>query len=563
MYEKLNDQSGLSYAMHYIGDIYFSQSDLSDKISTKLDYIHKALSEYFRSLKIAEKIHDEKSVVNSFNCIGNCYRELKNYDLAFNYYNNAVDLRIREGDKMGLAQTYGNIGKLYLKQENYARALEFLFLSLKLSEETDYRRTQVKALGTIGNIYLKLKDYEKALDFCNRSLALSSEIGFLEYIAKANYSLSHIYSAMDYGHRNGDKAFNYYKSYIADRDSINTRNANQAELKFEFDKREQLARAEQGKKDAIARQEQQEQRVITTAISIGLALVLVLAIFILRSYKKEKRAKALITEQKKEVEKQRQIISDKNKDITDSITYARRIQQAKLPAKEEIASHLKDCFVLFKPKDIVSGDFYYFTSRNGSVFIAAADCTGHGVPGAIMSMVGSEKLEDAVNNSSGISEILQQLNKGIKSSLRQSDNANSTRDGMDIALCEILQSEKLLCYAGANRPLWIVRKGASMVEEIKATKSAIGGLTHDDQTFESHKVAFNPGDTLYICTDGYADQFNGNTGKKLMTKKFREILLQIQSLGMQEQMEHLDHFIEEWKAGTEQVDDILVIGIRL
>ena len=271
----------------------------------------------------------------------------------------------------------------------------------------------------------------------------------------------------------------------------------------------------------------------------------------------------IINLQKAEVEKIKQIIEEKNKDITASINYAKRIQQAKLPSKDEIYSSLPQCFILFKPKDIVSGDFYFFHKNNESIYIVAADCTGHGVPGAFMSMIGSEKLDDAVAHSTDISDILKHLNIGIKHSLHQSNSDESTRDGMDIAICSIAIKDSTIKYAGANRPLWIIRREEMEVEEIKGTKKAIGGLTDDNQHFDSHEIFLKKGDTFYISTDGFADQFGGQHGKKLMTKKFKEILIEIQSKSMQDQEKYLDEYIENWKSGTEQVDDILVIGIRI
>lgn len=271
----------------------------------------------------------------------------------------------------------------------------------------------------------------------------------------------------------------------------------------------------------------------------------------------------IINLQKAEAEKSKQIIEEKNKDITASINYAKRIQQAKLPSREEIYSSLPQCFILFKPKDIVSGDFYYFHKNNDSIFIVAADCTGHGVPGAFMSMIGSEKLDDALAHSSDVSEILKHLNVGIKHSLHQSNSDDSTRDGMDIAICSIAMEDSIVKYAGANRPLWLIRSEETEVEEIKGTKKAIGGLTDDTQHFESHEIILKKGDTFYISTDGFADQFGGESGKKLMTKKFKEILIDIQNKSMKDQEKYLNDYIENWKSGIEQVDDILVIGIRI
>lgn len=283
------------------------------------------------------------------------------------------------------------------------------------------------------------------------------------------------------------------------------------------------------------------------------------------SEEKEKKEKELVLAnvQRAEVEKHRSILEEKNKDITDSINYAKRIQQAKLPKKADIYSELSNCFVLFKPKDIVSGDFYFFQKKNKSIFIAAADCTGHGVPGAFMSMIGSGKLDDAVAYSSNTSDILRHLNIGIKNSLRQSESNESTRDGMDIAICSIDIENNTVNYAGANRPFWLIRKNELELEEIKATKKAIGGFTEDIQHFDSHELLLEKGDTFYISTDGYADQFGGEFGKKLMTKRFKEILVKIQDKSMTEQHQYLDTYVEEWKAGAEQVDDILIIGVRL
>ena len=260
-------------------------------------------------------------------------------------------------------------------------------------------------------------------------------------------------------------------------------------------------------------------------------------------------------------------LAQKNNEIKDSINYAHRIQKAILTTKEEINETLKECFILFKPKDIVSGDFYFYAEKDNAVLIAAADCTGHGVPGALMSMIGSEKLMAAVIESTNPSAILNLVNRGIKSSLRQSDHEESTRDGMDIALVSLDLKNKKALYSGANRPIWIIRASTDSttkeeVEEIKATKKAIGGFTPDAQQFDLHELQLNTGDTFYLFTDGYADQF-GHTGKKLMTKKFRELLVSIQHLSMPEQEKYLDNFIENWKQDVEQVDDILMIGVRV
>ena len=271
----------------------------------------------------------------------------------------------------------------------------------------------------------------------------------------------------------------------------------------------------------------------------------------------------MVKEKTIEINNKNLLLEEKNKDITDSINYAQRIQFAKFPKREEINMHLANHFILFRPKDIVSGDFYFFHKKNEMVYIAAADCTGHGVPGAFMSIISIEKLEEAVLECKDFSEILSFTNKKIRASLKQNQHSDSTRDGMDIALCAINPNTGQLKYTGANRPLWVIRRGGKEVLEIKATKKAIGGLTADDEVFETHNLTLQQGDCIYFGSDGYADTFSGLTGKKLTTKKFKDLLLEIQHLSMKEQEHYLDKFLDDWKLQTEQIDDILVIGIRI
>ena len=296
---------------------------------------------------------------------------------------------------------------------------------------------------------------------------------------------------------------------------------------------------------------------------------LMLVFFVLRSNYLRKqinntllKQKEIIESQKTEVEDQKNLVEEKQKEILDSISYAQRIQNALLPPLAEVSSALPNSFILFKPKDIVAGDFYWFSERDNTILIAACDCTGHGVPGAFMSTIGSEKLNEAIKDSSDVSVILNLVNRGMKKVLRQTDKINSTRDGMDVSLCAFNKELTQLEYAGANRPLLIIRKDQHEIEEFKATKVAIGGLTEDSQEFVKHSINLQKGDTIYLFSDGYADQFSPQD-KKLMTRKFKDILLSIQNKKMEEQKEYLGSFIDEWKGNMEQTDDILVIGVRV
>lgn len=266
-----------------------------------------------------------------------------------------------------------------------------------------------------------------------------------------------------------------------------------------------------------------------------------------------------------ELNAQKQLIEDKNREITDSIHYAKRIQQAILPADGTIEKALPDSFVLYKPKDVVSGDFYAFFETADCILLAAADCTGHGVPGAFMSMIGKEQLSHIIIEK-GVTqpaEILNQLHRGIQKALNQNKGAaDETRDGMDIAICKIEPGKGKLEYAGANRSLWLMRRDGH--SEIKANKQPIGGLETEYRTeFTNHEIEFEKGDCIYMFSDGYADQFGGEKGKKYMLKNFQKLIESISNLPMPQQKEKINESYLAWKGNHEQVDDVLVIGVRL
>ncbi|HEY0030196.1 MAG TPA: tetratricopeptide repeat protein [Bacteroidia bacterium] len=549
--EELNDKRSASMLLFNIGTIYIMQGEYE-----------QALSYSERCLAIRKEVGDKGGAAEAYENISAIYNDKKEADKSTKAMEMAMELYREIGDRRGISNALNGLGTNSLKRGENEAALKYYTESLKIRETLNRKELVAFSLNNIGLTYFNLKKYDKALEFCSRGLKLAQEIGIPETIRDASKFLTKIYKAQN----NYPKAFEMLELTTKMRDSLTNESNRKASIRsalnYEFEKKEAIAKAEQDKKDTLATAEKNKQRLITYVIGAGLLAVVLLALFIYRSYRQKQKANIIITLQKEEVEIQKLVIEEKNKDIFDSITYAKRIQQAKLPKKEDITAAFAQNFILFKPKDIVSGDFYFFHKSPSSVFIAAADCTGHGVPGALMSMIGSEQLNDAVSKSQDTSVILQLLNRGIKTSLRQSENDTSTRDGMDIALCAIDVNNCTVKYAGANRPLWIVRKGIDELEEIKATKKAIGGLTENKQYFDSHEIKLSKGDTIYICTDGYADQFSGINGKKLMTKKLKEILVDIQHKSMPEQESHLDHFIEQWRSGTEQVDDILVIGIR-
>ncbi|MFY8028012.1 MAG: SpoIIE family protein phosphatase [Bacteroidia bacterium] len=259
----------------------------------------------------------------------------------------------------------------------------------------------------------------------------------------------------------------------------------------------------------------------------------------------------------------KQEIERKHQEIVDSVTYAQRIQEAILPARAEINQAVPNNAIMFKPRDIVSGDFYWFSQKGEESILACVDCTGHGVPGAFMSMIGNTLLNQIVNERDIMQPnlILNELNKEITSALKQDAEGSDSRDGMDISIVSINLTNKTMQYAAANRPLYFIRNGE--LTETKANKVAIGGhMMDEEKNFTNHVFQIESGDTIYLSSDGFADQFNPSD-KKLMTKRFKEILLSIQHLTMLEQEQYLAQFITEWRGSMEQTDDVLVIGVRV
>jgi len=273
----------------------------------------------------------------------------------------------------------------------------------------------------------------------------------------------------------------------------------------------------------------------------------------------------------KEVSTQAAIIEAKNNDITDSIKYAKNIQEALMPPIDNIIKEMNDAFIYYLPKDIVSGDFYWFMKRNNKRFIVTVDSTGHGVPGAFMSIIGNNLLNEIVSEKGILqpAEILNELHIGVKNALKQNDPANERRDGMDLALCALNEESNTLEFAGANRPMWIFRKnkkGANEVEIIKANKFPIGGIEMDGElkrTFTHHSIQVEKGDLIYIFTDGFADQFGGPKEKKFMVGNFQKLVLSIHEKPVNEQKKLIMDAFNKWKGNLEQVDDLLVIAFRV
>lgn len=271
---------------------------------------------------------------------------------------------------------------------------------------------------------------------------------------------------------------------------------------------------------------------------------------------------AEVVQQKEEIEKQNEKISELYEEVTDSIKYAKGLQEAILPPDEFVQENLPESFILYKPKDIVSGDFYWVEKKKDKIYFAAVDCTGHGVPGAFMSIVGYNALNQALQNNDDPGSILDSLNKGVSKTLHNNAIGTTTKDGMDLALCCYDKKTRTLEYAGAFNPLYLIRDGE--INQIKADKFAIGTYYEDSsKKYTNHTIQLQEQDYIYVFSDGYADQFGGPKGKKFMYKRFRDYLLTLSGKSMNAQKEFLNDTIEEWKGPLEQIDDILVIGMHV
>jgi serine phosphatase RsbU (regulator of sigma subunit)/tetratricopeptide (TPR) repeat protein len=552
--EETGNKQGIGNAYNNIGIIYFYQRDFK-----------KALSNHLKSSKIRVEMGDKRGIAASYSNIGSIYEIQTNYQQSLENYLRALKIQEELGDKQAIAGSYGNIGVVYQKQLKYEKALNSQFKCLQISKEIGYIEGIGNSYNNIGSIYMKQGKIEKSYHYLNQALKINKEIGYKNGI-KETYS-----SLFELSDKNGDykQAYNYHKLYSDIKDTLlNEQSSKQiAEMNTKYDSEKKDK--ELIKKDAEINKQQAEtekQNLQRNAFIIGFALVLVLAFFIFRGYRQKRSANKLLEEknlfienQKLLVENKNEIIEEKQKEIIASITYAKRIQQAILPPDKLVKEFLPNSFILYKPKDIVAGDFYWIEKIDDVILIAAADCTGHGVPGAMVSVVCNNALNRSLREF-GLKDPGKLLDKTRELVIEQFEKSEEeVKDGMDISLCALSDKTNQLLWAGANNPLWIIRDGE--LTDIKSNKQPIGKYI-EPKPFSTHTLQLEKGDTIYIFSDGYADQFGGERGKKFKASAMKELLLKIQHNTMEEQKQLLEQTFETWKGSLEQVDDVLIIGIR-
>lgn len=550
--ESIGDKRGIANAKRNIGDLFAHQQNYAKAEK----YLTSALNSYL-------ELNNRQGVISTSNSIGYIYYFRNNYEEALKHFKEALKLAREDNNVVEVSIAINNIGSVALEQENYDEALSYYQEALVTATSMGDKEGITTSYNNIGYVYEKKGDHSKAIEYQQRSLEVARELNIKSLINNAYMGLSQAYANL------GDYKNAYrFRTLSSDlKDTIfnieSNRNITEMQIRFDTERKE--------KENVILKQKQKEQQMIMYSVSTGLVLLGALSFFIFRGYRIKRKANIILAKQNKEIEqKNAQLnvayneIEEKNKDITDSIRYAKRIQQAILPTSAFAMTFKDNGFILYKPKAIVSGDFYWMDKKGSKVLIAAVDCTGHGVPGAFMSIVGHNLLNQIVHDNGILtpSEVLTELNKGVTDTLRQKVEEDKVRDGMDLAFCTIDYEAMTLDFAGAYNPLWLLRDGH--IIEVKADKYPIGAFLEENmRTFTNHRIDLQKDDIIYMFSDGYADQFGGPTGKKFKYKNLKELLLSINKNKMQEQRNILDHTIEAWRGDLEQVDDIMVIGIRI
>ncbi|MCD6065848.1 MAG: protein serine/threonine phosphatase [Bacteroidetes bacterium] len=562
----------------YVGILY---EQLGNFYITRKNY-QKALEYHKLSLGVSRKLKDDKGVADSYSDLGNIYLAENKFKEALENNLLALDLYMRCADPATIAQSNMIVGQIYMDLDQPVKALEHHLSALQITEQLpDSDVLTADIYFSLSNVFVHTGEPDKAVMYLKKTVMLAKKLKNERILGMSYQRLTELaLKTQDY-----KSAYEFQKLRTSLSDSVyeskeeEFQQVQQLQEHFEEEKKEnerQLHLSQIAQKELALKQES----TLRYALIIGLILILVFAGFIYNRFKLTQRQKETITLQKelvenkrKEAEAQKQIIEEKQKEIIESISYAKRLQEAILPPQEFVSKHLPGNFILYRPKDLVAGDFYFMEVVDGKVYIAAADSTGHGVPGAMVSVVCSNALNRAVKEF-GETETGRILDKTRELVLETFEKSESeVKDGMDISLLCIDKTNEQVYWSGANNPLWYVSAVADMavaeLVEVKANKQPIG-KTDNPKPFTTHKIGYIPGTAFYLFTDGYADQFGGDDqlirqagGKKFKHKQLKEFLLANQTLPLEKQSESLDQKFKAWKGNLEQVDDVCIIGIRL
>ncbi len=553
--ENINDkivaEEKMAAAYTNIANVFFHQQKLDE-----------ALKYFLKSLELSKKNNNQSAVATTLGGIGIVYGSKNELDKAAEYFIEQSEINEVIGNKQGAATAIGNLGIVYTYQGKLEKALECQLKSLEYGKELDDKRLIAYGYNNIGQAHFALANRDKAIDYMNKSLELAIEMKLRSLISDNYKGMADIYkNAGQY-----DLALEYLTQYIAIKDTLFNEKSNkqitEMQTKYETEKKEtenKLLTKDNALKDA----QLNRQQLITFGVGIVLVLALGLTVLIFISYKRKKKNNLLLERKNIAIENQKNEIENKNRLITDSIDYAKDIQDAIMPLISNIKKVFADAFIFYQPKDVVSGDFYWFYESKNHVYLSAIDCTGHGVPGAFMSLMGYNLIEKIVKQQkiTQPSKILDVLNVAVLKTLKQENDENSAKYGMDMSLVKIEKETKKLEYAGAHNSLFIVRDNNLSV--IKADKVAIGTKRQMESNFTNHQFQLKNDDVIYLYSDGYADQLGGPKRKRYYSSKLMSLLTDISKSSMEMQQETLQQTFNDWKGNIEQLDDLLIIGAKI
>ncbi|MBD3635890.1 MAG: tetratricopeptide repeat protein [Crocinitomicaceae bacterium] len=559
LYESIENKEGISTNYNNLGVIYSIIGDTT-----------KALEFHHKSLKLKKEINDLEGIAMSYNNIGTIYESNHEPFKALEYFEASLKIRKELNDIRGIAMSYDNIGDIYFSEKVYGKAYQYYLKGYNLWKDVDIAVGLTTSLNNLASVLIQLKNYSEAERYGLESMRIAEELGFPMDIRNAAFTLINIYRLKgDY-----KTALSYADTYIELQDRVksteNAKSIMKKTMQYEYQKLALKDSLQHAKEKEVQEVKIKEKETQNYALFGGMAVLFVALLIGVRSYQRKKRDNKKINEQKREVESQKAEIEKQHialaathKEISDSISYAKRIQEAILPSSDTLNKFLKKGFVFYEPKDVVSGDFYWLVQKGDNTLVAAADCTGHGVPGAMVSVVCHNALNRAVREFD-ITEPARILDKTREIVIETfAETQRNVKDGMDISLCSWNIKTNELQWAGANNPLYIIRKNNPEVVEITLPDKQPIGTFEKASSFTNHHLQIHSGDKFFLFTDGYMDQFGGPDGKKFKYSRFRELLLKHYKENPDTLGEIIRNEFFTWKGDLEQLDDICVIGVEV
>jgi tetratricopeptide (TPR) repeat protein len=530
------------------------------------DELEQALKYQLQALELYEQTSDVNRTSNALLRIGNVYGDMDQDTVALTYYQRALGLAQQVQSNRLIAICLNNMAGVYSRWHDNERALSLYRQALDMRRRIGDQNGVSLILNNVAEEYLEAEKYDSAYYFFKLSYDLADSIGYKDMVMANSLGFAKVYAAQ----KKYDEAYTWYNTYHELYAAINKEENSKeisrlnATLEAEERTRELEHMAQQKIIDDAALSQEKTKGWF---LGLILAVVLVLAVSVFINNRKTRRTNAMLETQKTEIAGQKKIVEEQHRDIVDSVNYALRIQQAVMPSRNELKRIFPESFLVYKPRDIVSGDFWWIAEKAGVKVVAVADCTGHGVPGAFMSLIGTSLLNEIIVEKSitdpGIA--LNQLSDKVMKALHQNEDRVNAHDGMDIALAVIDEEAELLMFAGANNSLYYTTIDGQL-HEIKGDRQPIGFYLEKHQPFKVHTVSLADITNIFMFTDGYADQFCGNAGvqfgKKFKYSRLKAALSNVQKLNSVQQKEHMQQTFEDWKGTMFQVDDVLMLGIK-